>query len=252
MTVADNQVDDKTASRGIAFGPPVTLAHAARTMAITPTPGWKTSEFWLRLAALILTAMYASNVIPTSGQAAQLAAMGATLLGELGYTVGRSLVKASAIKARSAMNVSNVANTAAVVVLLAMLGLGAGATVSQGCATTTPVVTTTGSGSGSATSTPGFLECSTADLTKVVSDVPLLIEIGRDLLMSDPGDAIAALIKQLGPGLVGCAVLAVEGVDSTLVTPTPHTSTNATAPSLVKIRLDHAHALMTKYGWRRR
>jgi hypothetical protein len=45
----------------------------------------------MKLAALLLTALYASGVIPTSGVGAQIAAI---ILGAVGYTVGRSLVKA--------------------------------------------------------------------------------------------------------------------------------------------------------------
>lgn len=58
-------------------------------------PGWKTTEFWLKVAAIILTALFASGVIPTTGTAAMIAAIAATILGALGYTVGRSLVKAA-------------------------------------------------------------------------------------------------------------------------------------------------------------
>lgn len=57
------------------------------------TPGWKTTEFRLKVAAFILTALYASGVIPTSGIAATLMAIGATMLGALGYTVSRTFVK---------------------------------------------------------------------------------------------------------------------------------------------------------------
>jgi hypothetical protein len=60
-----------------------------------PKPGYKTTEFWLKLTALVLTALYASGVIPTSGSAATVAAIAATMLGALGYTVARSWVKAS-------------------------------------------------------------------------------------------------------------------------------------------------------------
>jgi hypothetical protein len=68
------------------------MTDAATQTAVTP--GWKTSEFWMKLAALLLTALYASGVIPTSGVGAQVAAIAATILGAVGYTVGRSLVKA--------------------------------------------------------------------------------------------------------------------------------------------------------------
>lgn len=59
----------------------------------TIKPGYKTSEFWLKLAALALTALYASGVIPTSGPVTQVAAIAATMLGALGYTVSRTLLK---------------------------------------------------------------------------------------------------------------------------------------------------------------
>lgn len=56
-------------------------------------PGYLTTEFWLKVAALILTALFASGVIPTSGPAAQITAIAATILGALGYTVSRTMVK---------------------------------------------------------------------------------------------------------------------------------------------------------------
>lgn len=57
-------------------------------------PGWQTTEFWIKLAALTLTALYASGVIPTTGTAATVAAIAATILGALGYTVARTMLKA--------------------------------------------------------------------------------------------------------------------------------------------------------------
>lgn len=59
----------------------------------TPKPGWRTSEFWLHLAAIIVSALIASGVIPTSGTAAQVVAIIATVLSSLGYTVVRSQIK---------------------------------------------------------------------------------------------------------------------------------------------------------------
>ena len=56
-------------------------------------PGWQTTEFWLKVAAILLTALFASGVIPTSGMAAQITAIAATILGALGYTVSRTMVK---------------------------------------------------------------------------------------------------------------------------------------------------------------
>src|SRR5262245_56465821 len=59
----------------------------------TPKPGYLTTEFWLKLAAILLTALFASGVIPVGGTAERIAAIVATMLGALGYTVSRSMVK---------------------------------------------------------------------------------------------------------------------------------------------------------------
>lgn len=62
-------------------------------MTTATTPGYKTSEFWLKILAFVLTALYASGVVPTSGPLAQAMAIGATILGALGYTVARTMLK---------------------------------------------------------------------------------------------------------------------------------------------------------------
>lgn len=72
-----------------------TLLTAA---AVSPSvkPGWRTSEFWLKLAAIVLSALFASGVIPSTGPAATVAVIAATMLGALGYAVVRGNVKAAA------------------------------------------------------------------------------------------------------------------------------------------------------------
>ncbi len=69
---------------------------SATTTTTTVKPGWRTSEFWLKLAAIVLSALFASDVIPTSGPASKIAAVSAFALMSLGYTVSRSIVKAAA------------------------------------------------------------------------------------------------------------------------------------------------------------
>lgn len=59
-------------------------------------PGWRTTEFWLKLAALALTALYASGAV-TNSVALAIAGIAATMLGALGYTVSRAIVKAAAV-----------------------------------------------------------------------------------------------------------------------------------------------------------
>lgn len=73
-----------------------TTATVTETTAAVTTiekPGYKTSEFWLKVLAFLLTALYASGAIPTEGSTAKVVAIIATTLGALGYTVSRTLVK---------------------------------------------------------------------------------------------------------------------------------------------------------------
>lgn len=62
-------------------------------------PGWQTTEFWERLAAVALTVMFASGILTGHDTALAIAGMAATILGSLGYTVGRSMVKSAASSA---------------------------------------------------------------------------------------------------------------------------------------------------------
>jgi hypothetical protein len=62
----------------------------------TPTPpvkaGYRTTEFWMKCAALVLTAIFASGAL-TNSTALAIAGISATVLTALGYTVSRTLVK---------------------------------------------------------------------------------------------------------------------------------------------------------------
>jgi hypothetical protein len=61
---------------------------------VPPKPGFRTSEFWLKVAAMLLTALFASGAV-TNNTVLAVAGIAASMLGALGYTVARSLVKAS-------------------------------------------------------------------------------------------------------------------------------------------------------------
>ncbi len=54
--------------------------------------GYQTTEFWLSLAAMALTALYASGVLAGTVPLA-IAGIAATILGALGYTVSRTGAK---------------------------------------------------------------------------------------------------------------------------------------------------------------
>lgn len=63
------------------------------------TAGFRTSEFWLKVASYVLTALLASGAIPTNSAAAQIVAMVSTMLGSIVYTASRTSVKNSIVNA---------------------------------------------------------------------------------------------------------------------------------------------------------
>lgn len=60
------------------------------------TPGYKTKTFWLMLAAMVLSTLFASGVLGDGGLDYQIAGLGATVLGALGYSVNRTSLKKDA------------------------------------------------------------------------------------------------------------------------------------------------------------
>lgn len=64
-------------------------------------PGYKTSEFWLTLAAMVCGVLLASGAIPSSGKVYSVIVAVAGFLASMGYTYGRSTVKAASAGASS-------------------------------------------------------------------------------------------------------------------------------------------------------
>ena len=66
-----------------------------------PKPGYKTTEFWLSFAAMLIGAIMGSGLLDViQGQVDdQIIGIIATILGALGYTVTRGWTKAAASKA---------------------------------------------------------------------------------------------------------------------------------------------------------
>jgi hypothetical protein len=56
-------------------------------------PGIKTTEFWLSLAAFLLSAALASDLIPDAGPWAKIAGFCGAALTAAGYSVGRGIAK---------------------------------------------------------------------------------------------------------------------------------------------------------------
>ncbi len=56
-------------------------------------PGYKTTEFWLSVAAMVIGALIASGVFGDASMAGKVLAWAASALAALGYSVSRGLVK---------------------------------------------------------------------------------------------------------------------------------------------------------------
>lgn len=56
-------------------------------------PGWKTSEFWLALVALVISEATATGLLPSEGAWQRAAATVAGVLAALGYGAQRARVK---------------------------------------------------------------------------------------------------------------------------------------------------------------
>ena len=63
------------------------------------TKGYKTTEFWLGIAAVVISAVLAAGIVPDGSLVGKLIGIASVVLTSLGYTVSRGLVKASATKA---------------------------------------------------------------------------------------------------------------------------------------------------------
>ena len=68
-----------------------------------PTPGYKTSEFWLTLLAMVVSAIAASGGLAPDSPRAKLVGVVLAVLAALGYTAGRSAVKVAALRAQGSM-----------------------------------------------------------------------------------------------------------------------------------------------------
>ncbi len=142
------------------------------TAAPPPKPGYRTTEFWLKITAFVLTALFASGVIPTSGPVAQVAAITATMLGALGYTVSRTLVK-----------------NASVILLLIVIGLS----LSTSCGATSKAI-----GQGVLADT---VDCTTSDRVKLEQQFGPTVEQALQRATRSDGKIDLPSLQQIGSSL---------------------------------------------------
>lgn len=156
--------------------------------AIPPTdptpvkPGWQTTEWYLSLAAMLLTALYASGVIPTGGLPATIAAIAATVLTALGYKVSRTLIK-----------------TASAAALLVLLAIGAAASLTS-CAASEKIVVDEGH---------QIVDCARLDADKIAVVAGQLAAAVAAYLVTGRAvdwDAIEASAEAAGLAIGGCAL----------------------------------------------
>lgn len=74
-----------------------TASLGAVTTASTVKPGWQTSEFYLALAAKILSGLFAFGIVGDGSTISRLAGVAAFVLTQLGYTVSRTMIKTAAM-----------------------------------------------------------------------------------------------------------------------------------------------------------
>ena len=58
-------------------------------------PGIRSTEFYLKLLAIVITALMGSGVLPAGSNTLKIVTVISVMLGALGYTVARSMVKIS-------------------------------------------------------------------------------------------------------------------------------------------------------------
>jgi hypothetical protein len=69
-------------------------------------PGYKTTEFWLSLAAMLIGALLAADVFPSDSPVLKILGVVSSILGALGYQVSRAIVKSSGNKSAALVEAS--------------------------------------------------------------------------------------------------------------------------------------------------
>lgn len=223
-----------------------------------PTPpapiksGFATSEFWVKVMCSIAGILLASGVIPTTGQWTQISTILGLLAGSAMYTHGRSKLKVAAINGGKApanenVSINNVASTAGVFALVAMLSFG-----HAGCSGTS--VTTTLKNGGIS-----FLQCEKVNLQQIIDGkTSLIATVVIDLASANYAGAISSTIAKVGGDAVGCAVLAIEqvfGAGKAAAASAGSGAGSGSGPTLLPALADspiaaRAREMMTAYNWR--
>lgn len=201
----------------------------------TLVPGYRTSEAWLTLLAMILGAIPSSGIVDNAPLLAKIVGMAIAALAAIHYTAQRTALKRAhlaALGGGTPTKISKASQAAAVAVVIIVAALGFSGCV--GSSNKTSPVATAGS---------TFLQCGKQDLTQLVGPQgwSLLATVKDDLSKDDYGQLIASLMGTIGNDAVGCAVVALEGLSK---------AETAKAPRAATPQETRAKELIAKYDWK--
>lgn len=69
------------------------MSDETPTDTAAPKPGYKTTEFWLTVAAAVVGFLFASDAVAPDSTVEKVLGLAAMVLTSLGYTISRTLVK---------------------------------------------------------------------------------------------------------------------------------------------------------------
>ena len=164
------------------------------TLATTEKPGWATSEFWLKMLAILLTALFASGAIPTTGTAATVAAIAATMLGAIGYTVVRGQVKVA--NATSVAELAHAANDNARIDSMRQAGFIDRGLLSVLAVFAIVVMVACGAAARQRTITTALVTVDTAEASFIAFDGPHQLDIVAQALNRDDATEKLALYRK--------------------------------------------------------
>lgn len=157
-------------------------------------PGYKTTEFWFKVAAFVLSCLFASGAI-TNDRVLAIAGIAASWLTSMGYTVSRTLIKTGA---------------AAIVLLLVVIAL------QPGCKTVNDCSQPENMNSLKCTAINSALDCGKGELPAVITQFSPLVEWAiKEATGADGSIDTGTLEKALGnmgQQFVSCTVgTVIEG-----------------------------------------
>lgn len=232
--------------------PPPAISLAPSTAPVTPLtppplkPGYATSEGWISLLTVLLGALPSllaqskllANAPPLITQVVGLVVGG---VAAIHFTGQRTALK----RAHLAMQAPPIASEAFTKLLSGLAAITL--IVAVGCASCGARPGATGGASLGSAASKG-LACEGVNLDQDVKNIPLLTKVALDLASANYIGAIADLVATLGAQTVGCAVLAIDDLDSA----TADTGSGSAAKTAeLGSRLLRARELERQYGWQR-